>query len=106
MSKMSPKTSKDTKRELISFEIETVNFYKYYFEGFEKPLIIQANSRIEADILLSDLKNEMDINDLLLLNVMISKPITGVTEKTERGIVYVWAGLNNVPGGWVEKDKF
>lgn len=87
---------------LHKIESMTIIFYKYYFTGKEKPVVIEAISRDAADRKIEDLAPELlkqgyDCKEIC--NISCEEPIVGVSRKTVNGIEYVWvAGLS--PSGW------
>lgn len=87
---------------MISWEKETVIFYHYYFFGIEKPVVVEAKCRKEADEILSSLNYDAG----KAINLTVYKPITGITNKTVNGIYYIWVGLDNSQNGWATLSEF
>lgn len=85
-----------------------IKFYKYYFKGVEKPIIMEAYSKEDADYMLSMLpeKSGVKIDMSALENFKIEMPLTGVSERVRFGQTYIWVGLNHSADGWMLKDEF
>jgi hypothetical protein len=88
--------------------MEKIKFYKYYFIGLEKPVIMEAESKDIADNMLQQLsqnsKTKIDMN--LLEDVRIEVPILGVSKKKRNGQDFIWVGKENTSDGWLEKEQF
>lgn len=93
---------------MLPFEKKTIRIYFYYFKGFDKPLIIEANNRTIADeYLITEVeKIKQFIDKPVLEEVKVTTPVYGVTEKEEKNSVYIWAGYDNSISGWLIKDEF
>lgn len=90
------------------FKKSPVRFYKYYFVNSEKPLIMEANNRGEADkmlVKLADMSNGK-INLSMVNDVRVETPIWGVSKTKMAGKEYVWVGLEMSEKGWLEKEEF
>lgn len=87
---------------MISWEKETVIFYHYYYFGIEKPVVVEAKCRKEADKILSSLNYDPG----KAINLTLFKPIAGITNKTVNGICYIWVGLENSQNGWATLLEF
>ena len=85
-----------------------IKFYKYFFKGVKKPIIMEAYSRELADEMLSLLpeKSKVDIDMNLLEDVRIEMPLTGVSERIRFGQKYIWVGLKRSVDGWMNEDDF
>jgi hypothetical protein len=88
--------------------MEKIKFYKYFFKGIEKPVIMEAESKDIADNMLAQLgqNSQTNINMSLLEDVRIEMPILGVSKKKRKGIDFVWVGKENSSDGWIEKTQF
>ena len=80
----------------------TIKFYKYYFEGQEKPIIIEAISKQSAHYALEQIMPKLsekgyDLRDLK--DMKVESPLVGVNRKQYQGKSYVWSAE-----GWIE-DK-
>jgi hypothetical protein len=80
----------------------TTKFYKYFFEGKEKPIIIEAISKQSAhhalQQVLPTLKEKgYDLRDLK--DMKIETPIVGVSRKQHQGKNFVWSNE-----GWVQEN--
>ena len=68
-----------------------IKFYKYFFKEIEKPIIMEAYSRIEADEMMELLpeKSKIEIDLNLLEDVRIEMPLTGISKRTRFGAKYI-----------------
>jgi hypothetical protein len=79
----------------------TIKFYKYYFEGKEKPIIIEAISKESAHYALQKIiptlsEKGYDLRDLT--NMKVESPIVGVSRKQNQGKNFIWS-----EEGWIEE---
>lgn len=81
----------------------SVNFYKFFFNGVDKPIIIEAMNKDEA---VGFLTLRPDYVPAPVVNLYVFKPLFGITEKVEDGVTFVWCGFQNSFNGWMEKGKF
>ena len=83
-------------------------FYKYFFKGLEKPLIMEAEDKNTADRMLVQLsinsKVRMRTSDLI--DVRIETPLFGITTKNRKGIELVWVGKDKTSDGWLELEEY
>lgn len=80
----------------------TIKFYKYYFNGQEKPVIIEAVSKQSAHYALQQILPKLsdkgyDLQDLK--DMKVESPLIGVNRKQYQGKTFVWSA-----DGWIE-DK-
>lgn len=84
-----------------------VKIYKYYFDGIENPIKIQALNRKDARHLLSiSLLPVMGYIQNDLQGETVTVPLFGVTTKTENGVDYTWCGIDFSPSGWMPSVEF
>lgn len=85
-----------------------VKRYKYYFQQFEKPIVIEAISRKKADEILIKLNikmgNWMNIKDLL--DLRIETLVIGVSKKEMNKKKLIWVGTNNSNSGWMDEEEY
>jgi hypothetical protein len=88
--------------------MEKIKFYKYFFKGIEKPIIMEAESKDIANNMLQQLglNSHTNIDMSLLEDVRIEMPILGVSKKKRKGIDFVWVGKENSSDGWIERTQF
>ncbi len=83
-------------------------FYKYFFLGLEKPIIMEAESKNDADQMLVELqyksKTPIDINRLI--DVRVETPIAGISTRKRNDISYVWVGKEYTRNGWLEQEEY
>lgn len=84
-----------------------IKFYKFYFIGKKKPVIMEAYTKDEADNMLSQLNEKTGAIDLTKLeDVRIEMPIKGVSKRKRLGKDYVWVGVDYTTDGWMEETEF
>ena len=90
------------------FEPPKIRFYKYFFKGVEKPIIMEAEDREMADQMLGMLpeKSGVEIDMDRLENVKIETPLTGVSKKTTLGQTYIWVGFSKSQDGWMLETEY
>jgi hypothetical protein len=84
-----------------------IKFYKYYFSGLEKPIIMEAPSRFVADEMLfafGERTNPIPMERLI--DVRVESPIVGVSKTKRFGKTYVWVGCQITTNGWLEEESF
>lgn len=83
-------------------------FYKYYFRGMDKPIIMEAEDRQTADQMLVQLsvKSKVRMKTADLIDVRIETPLFGITTKKRNGIEYVWVGKEKTSDGWLELKEY
>lgn len=92
---------------VLPFDKDTVRFYSFYFEGIEKPMVIESKSKADALIWITQqLQLHPHIQGVRLINMKVKTPIYGVTNKEENGYIYIWAGLDHSQTGWLIEDEF
>ena len=84
-----------------------IKFYKYYFAGLEKPIIMEAPSRFVADDMLQAFgERTSPVPMERLIDVRVESPIVGVSKTKRFGQIYIWVGCQITSNGWLEEDKF
>lgn len=85
-----------------------IKFYKYYFKGQKKPIIMEAYTKDLADKMLSLLpeKSGVKIDLSLLEDFKIEMPLTGISKRIRFGKTYIWVGLNHSVDGWMENEEY
>ena len=83
-------------------------FYKYYFSGLEKPIIMEAESKAESYDMLRQLsfKSQTPIDMKKLEDARIESPLTGISKRRREGKDYIWVGKEATSNGWLEKEEF
>jgi len=81
----------------------TIKFYKYFFNGQEKPIIIEAVSKQSAHYALEKIMPKLsekgyDLRDLK--DMKVENPLVGVNRKQYQGKSYVWS-----VEGWIEDTE-
>lgn len=93
---------------MLPFEKNTIRIYMFYFAGYDEPLCIEAkNKQAAIDYLAEELESyHPQLLNIEVVDIKVQTPVYGITEKTEKGINYVWAGYDQLPAGWMIKDDF
>lgn len=91
----------------MEWDKKKIKFYKFYFIGKKKPVIMEAYTKDEADNMLSQLNEKTGAIDLSKLeDVRIEMPIKGVSRRKRLGKEYVWVGVDYTTDGWMEETEF
>lgn len=84
-----------------------IKFYKFYFIGKKKPVIMEAYNKDEAMNMLNQLNYKTGVIDMSQLeDVRIEMPIKGISKRKRMGKEYVWVGLDYTSDGWMEQEEF
>ncbi len=83
-------------------------FYKYYFLGLEKPIIMEAENKNKADEMLVELqyKSNTPIDINRLIDVRVETPIVGISTRKRKGNEFVWVGKEYTSDGWLLKEEY
>lgn len=89
-------------------EKEGIRFYNYYYFGVEKPITIEARSKSEARDILRSIKEKLSTkySDSKIIGESVVIPLRGVSEKTIKGVKYIWVGEDKARGGWLSETAF
>lgn len=92
---------------MLPFEKKTTYFYNLFFEGKDRPLIVEAESLQSAmEFVVDGFKARGLIGKETLVNHTTFTPIFGITEKEEDGITFIWVGFEVDQSGWMDKETF
>lgn len=85
-----------------------VRFYKYFFKGIDKPVIMETTDKATADNMLRQLSQKSNINiDMRRLeDFKLETPLVGISVKKRNGEDLVWVGKELTSDGWLLKDEF
>ena len=83
-------------------------FYKYFFLGMDKPIIMEAENRTKADEMIISLqyKSQTPIDFTKLIDIRVETPIVGISTRKRKGNEYVWVGKEYTSDGWLLKDEY
>lgn len=86
----------------------SIRFYKYYFRGMEKPVIMETTDKATADNMLSQLsqKSNTQIDMRRLEDFRVETPIVGISVKKRNGEELVWVGKEFTSDGWLSQEEF
>lgn len=81
----------------------SIRFYKYYFRGMEKPVIMETTDKATADNMLRQLsqKSNTQIDMRRLEDFRVETPIVGISVKKRNGEELVWVGKEFTSDGWL-----
>jgi hypothetical protein len=88
--------------------INKIKFYKFYYKGVPKPIIIESYSFKEAEVMLSKLaeKSNTNIDKNLIEDVRIEMPIKGISKRKRHGNEFIWVGTETTTDGWMLESEF
>lgn len=83
-------------------------FYKYFFLGVDKPIIMEAENKHDADQMLVELqyKSQTSIDFNKLIDVRVETPIVGISTRKRKGKEFVWVSKEYTRDGWLEKEEY
>lgn len=83
-------------------------FYKYFFLGVEKPIIMEAENRTQADEMIVSLqyKSQTAIDFTKLIDIRVETPIAGISKRKRKGKEYVWVGKEYTSDGWLLQEEY
>lgn len=86
----------------------SIRFYKYYFRGMEKPVIMETTDKATADNMLNQLsqKSNTQIDMRRLEDFRVETPIVGISVKKRNGDELVWVGKEFTSDGWLSQEEF
>jgi len=85
-----------------------IRFYKYYFLDIETPITVEAHSKSEAREILKSIKNNLSskYSESKIIGESVVIPLKGVSEKTIKGVKYIWVGEDKAQGGWLSEIAY
>ena len=84
-----------------------IKFYKFFFTGKKKPVIIEAYNKVDAYSMLEQVKEKTDgIIMADLIDFKIEMPIKGISKRKRFGETYVWVGTEYTSDGWISEYEF
>jgi hypothetical protein len=85
-----------------------IRFYKYYFTGKDKPVIMEAEDRITADKMMQQLKlnTNIELSAKDLIDVRVETPITGISKRKRHNKEFVWVGKEYTSDGWLLQSEY
>lgn len=85
-----------------------IRFYKYFFRGVEKPVIMEAMNRLSADQMMQQLKQNTTANLSAkdLIDIRVETPITGISKRKRHNKEYVWVGTQYTSDGWLLQSEY
>ena len=85
-----------------------IRFYKYYFTGKDKPVIMEAEDRLTADQMMQQLKQnttaKLSAKDLI--DIRVETPIVGISKRKRHNQEYVWVGTEFTSDGWLLQSEY
>ena len=85
-----------------------IRFYKYYFLGVDKPVIMEAEDRTTADQMMQKLKENTSVNLSAknLIDIRVETPIVGISKRKRHNKDYVWVGNEFTNDGWLLQTEY
>ena len=85
-----------------------IRFYKYYFLGVDKPVIMEAEDRLTADQMMQKLKENTSVNLSAknLIDIRVETPIVGISKRQRHNKDYVWVGNEFTSDGWLLQTEY
>ena len=85
-----------------------IRFYKYYFLGVDKPVIMEAEDRLTADQMMQKLKENtsVNLNAKNLIDIRVETPIVGISKRKRHNKDYVWVGNEFTSDGWLLQSEY
>ena len=85
-----------------------IRFYKYYFNGVDKPVIMEAEDRNTADRMMQQLKETTNANISAknLIDVRVETPIAGISKRKRNNQEFVWVGKEFTSDGWLLQSEY
>ena len=85
-----------------------IRFYKYYFTGKDKPVIMEAEDRITADKMMQQLKlnTNVELSAKDLIDIRVETPITGISKRKRHNKEFVWVGKEFTSDGWLLQSEY
>ena len=89
------------------FTLKT-RFYKYFFLGMDKPVIMETESKANADKMMVELqyKSQTPIDINRLIDVRVETPIIGISKKKRKGVDLVWVSKQYTSDGWIPQEEY
>jgi hypothetical protein len=85
-----------------------IRFYKYYFTGKDKPVIMEAEDRISADKMMQQLKLNTNVNLSAkdLIDIRVETPIIGISKRKRHNKEFIWVGTEFTSDGWLLQSEY
>jgi hypothetical protein len=85
-----------------------IRFYKYYFTGKDKPVIMEAEDRLTADQMMQQLKQNISVTLSAkdLIDIRVETPIIGISKRKRHNQEYVWVGNEFTSDGWLLQSEY
>jgi hypothetical protein len=85
-----------------------IRFYHYYYFGIETPIKIEARTKHDARKILDTIQSSLPekYQNSKIVGESVVKPIRGISEKTTKGVRYIWVGEDRSKNGWMDEDSY
>jgi hypothetical protein len=85
-----------------------IRFYKYFFVGKDKPVIMEAEDRITADQMMQQLKQNTTVNLSAkdLIDIRVETPIAGISKRKRHNKEFIWVGTEFTSDGWLLQSEY
>ena len=87
---------------------EGIRFYNYYFYDIKDPIIIEARNKQMAMEIMTDLLAKLSdkYRKSKIVGESVTLPVKGVSEKTVKGVKYIWVGEDKSKNGWLTEYEY
>ena len=85
-----------------------IRFYKYFFINNDKPVIMEAESRLSADKMMQQLKQNttVKLSAKDLIDIRVETPIVGISKRKRHNKEFVWVGTEFTSDGWLLQSEY
>ena len=85
-----------------------IRFYNYYFFEIETPITIEARNKQEAREIMKSISDKLSdkYKESKIVGETIIIPLLGVSEKTIKGVKYIWVGEQKSKSGWMQEGEY
>lgn len=87
---------------------EGIRIYNYYYHEIKTPVKIEARTKQEAREMLDSIFDRLpdQYKNSKLVGESVIIPLKGISEKTVKGVKYIWVGEDKTANGWMEEQQY
>lgn len=87
---------------------EGIRIYHYYYHEIKTPIKIEARTKQEARAMLDNLFDRLpeEYKNSKIVGESVVFPLKGISEKTIKGVKYIWVGEDKSANGWMEEKQY
>ena len=92
----------------LPHEYEGIKLYKYHFYGMDKPIVIEAFTKVQAREILNGVIEKIpeQYRKQKPYGESVQVPIKGITTKKIKDKTFIWVGLQKSRDGWMEQEEY